>query len=45
VDTYGDHRIAMAFSLVGLAHPGIEIEGPEVVDKTWPGFWDMLDSL
>ncbi|MEX1133625.1 MAG: 3-phosphoshikimate 1-carboxyvinyltransferase [Acidimicrobiia bacterium] len=45
VDTYGDHRIAMAFSLVGLAQPGIEIEGPEVVDKTWPGFWDMLDSL
>jgi 3-phosphoshikimate 1-carboxyvinyltransferase len=45
VDTYGDHRIAMALSLVGLIQPGIEIEAPHVVDKTWPGFWEMLDAL
>ncbi|MEX1124459.1 MAG: 3-phosphoshikimate 1-carboxyvinyltransferase, partial [Acidimicrobiia bacterium] len=45
VDTYGDHRIAMAFSLVGLVQPGIEIGDPGVVDKTWPGFWDMLEFL
>jgi len=45
VDSYGDHRIAMAFSLVGLVQPGIEIDTPDVVDKTWPGFWDMLGAL
>lgn len=45
VDTYGDHRIAMSLALVGLVQPGIEIEDPGVVDKTWPGFWDMLESL
>jgi 3-phosphoshikimate 1-carboxyvinyltransferase len=45
VDTYGDHRVAMALSLVGLIQPGIEIEAPHVVDKTWPGFWEMLDAL
>jgi 3-phosphoshikimate 1-carboxyvinyltransferase len=45
VATYGDHRIAMSLSLVGLVQSGIEIEDPEVVDKTWPGFWDMLETL
>jgi len=45
IDTYGDHRIAMAFSLAGLVQPGIEIDSPGVVDKTWPGFWEMLESL
>lgn len=45
VRTYSDHRIAMAFALVGLKQPGIEIEDPSVVDKTWPGFWDFLSSL
>ncbi len=45
IRTYSDHRIAMAFALVGLRQPGIEIEDPAVVDKTWPGFWDFLRSL
>jgi len=35
----------MALALVGLIQPGIEIEAPHVVDKTWPGFWEMLDTL
>jgi 5-enolpyruvylshikimate-3-phosphate synthase len=35
----------MAFSLAGLVQPGIEIDSPGVVDKTWPGFWEMLESL
>ena len=38
VSTYGDHRIAMAFSLVGLVQPGIAIDIPSAVDKTWPDF-------
>ncbi len=43
--TYNDHRIAMAFSLVGLKVPGIEIENPACVAKTFPGFFDVLDKL
>jgi 3-phosphoshikimate 1-carboxyvinyltransferase len=45
IHTYNDHRIAMAFSLIGLRAPGIEIENPACVAKTFPGFFDMLDEL
>jgi 3-phosphoshikimate 1-carboxyvinyltransferase len=45
VETYGDHRMAMSFALVGLSVPGIEVADPGVVAKTWPGYWDMLDHL
>jgi 3-phosphoshikimate 1-carboxyvinyltransferase len=45
VRTYGDHRMAMAFALVGLRVPGIEIEAPEVVDKSFPGYWTALEAL
>ncbi|HEY6627471.1 MAG TPA: 3-phosphoshikimate 1-carboxyvinyltransferase, partial [Acidimicrobiia bacterium] len=45
IETYGDHRIAMAFALIGQLQEGIVIEAPEVADKTWPGFWEMLDQL
>lgn len=45
VDPHGDHRIAMAFAPVGLVLDGIEMADPGVVDKTWPGFWTMLDEL
>lgn len=45
VSTMDDHRIAMALSLAGLAMPGVEIEDPSVVNKSWPGFWEMLDQI
>lgn len=45
IRTYQDHRIAMAFSLVGLGTPGIEIENPECVAKTFPNFIEVLESL
>jgi 3-phosphoshikimate 1-carboxyvinyltransferase len=45
IETYGDHRMAMSLALVGLGVPGIEIANPEVVAKTWPGYWDMLERL
>ncbi len=45
IRTYSDHRIAMSFALIGLARPGIEIDDPAVVDKTWPEYWDFIDSL
>jgi 3-phosphoshikimate 1-carboxyvinyltransferase len=45
VRTYDDHRMAMSFALLGLRVPGIEIEDPECVAKTFPGYWDTLDGL
>ena len=45
VETYGDHRMAMSFALLGLRVPGIAIADPGCVAKTFPGFWDALDGL
>jgi 3-phosphoshikimate 1-carboxyvinyltransferase len=45
VQTYNDHRMAMAFSLIGLRVPGIEIENPGCVSKTFPNYFEGLDTL
>ena len=45
VHTYDDHRIAMAFSVLGLVVPGVRIENPGCVAKTFPGFFEALDAL
>jgi len=46
VDTHGDHRIAMSLALVGLRRPGVVIESPQVVAKSYPAFWqDFLGLL
>ena len=45
VDAYGDHRIAMAFSILGLQVPGVAIKGAGAVSKTFPGFYEMLAEL
>ena len=45
IRTYDDHRMAMSFAVLGLAQPGIEIEDPDCVAKTYPGFWDDLEQL
>ena len=45
IDTYDDHRMAMAFSLAGLRVPGIAIRDPGCVSKTWPGYFAMLEDL
>jgi 3-phosphoshikimate 1-carboxyvinyltransferase len=45
VQTYNDHRMAMAFSLIGLRVPGVRIENPACVSKTFPDFFEVLDSL
>jgi 3-phosphoshikimate 1-carboxyvinyltransferase len=45
IATYDDHRMAMSFALVGLRVPGVEIEDPDCVAKTFPGFWTVLDGL
>ena len=45
VRTYGDHRIAMAFAPLRLRFPNLQIENPEVVDKSFPEFWDEFDKI
>ena len=45
VDAKGDHRIAMAFSILGLEVPGVAVEGSESVSKTFPDFYAMLKEL
>ena len=44
-DTHHDHRIAMAFGVAGLKLPGVIIDQPNVVSKSWPQFWEMLEAL
>lgn len=45
IETYGDHRMAMAFAVAGTRLPGMKIQNPHVVNKTFPTFWDKLRSL
>ncbi len=45
IDSHDDHRIAMAFSLLGAAFGGISIQGAECVSKTFPQYWSALRSL
>ena len=46
LDTHHDHRLAMAFSLLALAIPGVEISNPGVVSKSWPNYFiDMAPIL
>ena len=45
VSTHHDHRLAMAFGVLGLVVEGVEIADPEVVTKSWPGYWTMLERL
>jgi 3-phosphoshikimate 1-carboxyvinyltransferase len=40
--THGDHRLAMAFAALAARVPGVVIEDPGCVAKTYPGFWDDL---
>lgn len=45
VSAAGDHRIAMAFSILGLEVPGVAIDGAETVTKTFPEFYAMIGAL
>ena len=45
IDTHNDHRIAMCFSLAGLMMAGVVIDNPKCVSKTFPTYWDVLESL
>lgn len=45
IDSMNDHRIAMAFSLLGLVAGGTVIKNAECVSKTYPEFWDILKTI
>jgi len=45
IDTYGDHRIAMCFSLASLSDAEITINNPEVTAKTFPDYFDVFASI
>ncbi|WP_197024160.1 3-phosphoshikimate 1-carboxyvinyltransferase [Nocardiopsis sp. CNT312] len=45
IDTYDDHRIAMAFAVAGLRTPGVVIRDPACVAKSFPDFWDRFEDL
>ncbi len=45
IETYNDHRIAMAFALAGLRVPGVAIRNPSCTAKTYPDYWDDLFRL
>lgn len=44
LDSHGDHRIAMALAVL-LTLVGGELRDAEVVEKSWPNFYDVLQSL
>jgi 3-phosphoshikimate 1-carboxyvinyltransferase len=45
IATYDDHRMAMAFAVLAAKITGIHIENPEVVQKSFPDFWETLEEL
>lgn len=45
VDTHEDHRLAMAFSIIGCCVPGVEINEPNVVSKSWPTYWSDIEAM
>ena len=45
IDSKGDHRMAMAFSILGSVTGGLIINDAECVSKTFPQLWDVLNSV
>ncbi|MCI0365962.1 MAG: 3-phosphoshikimate 1-carboxyvinyltransferase [Phycisphaerales bacterium] len=45
IETYNDHRMAMAFAVLGLVRPGISIRNPACVKKSYPTFWKDFAKL
>jgi 3-phosphoshikimate 1-carboxyvinyltransferase len=45
VKTYDDHRMAMSFAIIGLRLPGVVICDPDCTRKTFPNFFNVLESL
>ncbi|ROV59541.1 3-phosphoshikimate 1-carboxyvinyltransferase [Vibrio ponticus] len=45
IDTYDDHRMAMCFSLVALSDTPVTINDPKCTSKTFPDYFEKLESL
>ncbi|MCH2125602.1 MAG: 3-phosphoshikimate 1-carboxyvinyltransferase [Pirellulaceae bacterium] len=45
IETYNDHRMAMSLALVGLKIPKVVIQNPDCTQKTYPAFFDDLNSV
>ena len=45
LDTYDDHRMAMSLALAGLLVPGVRINDPACVGKTFPDYWQRLAAI
>ena len=45
IESYHDHRMAMAFSILAMVVPEVTIEHPEVVSKSYPNFWKDMEAL
>jgi 3-phosphoshikimate 1-carboxyvinyltransferase len=45
IETYGDHRMAMSFSLACLGAVSVTIKDPDCVSKTFPTFFDQFETL
>ena len=45
IETYDDHRVAMAFAIIGLRTEGIIIKNPSCCKKTFPEYFDVLDLI
>ena len=45
IDTYDDHRIAMSFAILQKKYPELGINHPEVVVKSFPGFWEIFGQV
>jgi 3-phosphoshikimate 1-carboxyvinyltransferase len=45
IETYHDHRMALAFAPASMAYPEIVINDPNVITKSYPSFWDDLKKV
>ena len=45
IDPDDDHRIAMAFAVLGLKVPGVRVCNAFCVTKSWPGFWNLIEEI
>lgn len=45
IETFADHRMAMAFAIAGLRTPGTVVRDPGCVSKSFPRFWERLEGL
>jgi 3-phosphoshikimate 1-carboxyvinyltransferase len=45
IDTYGDHRMAMCFSLASLGAAPVTLNDPDCVAKTFPEYFTLFDSI